>query len=94
MGKAKKLMQDVAATRGAVTFGVFATGDPRIDRESRQRAANIVGLVADVVAKSVRMPDGKPVDVVWTPVLVDGEKQADLVARQFRAAGVDILAAP
>jgi L-fucose isomerase len=41
------------------------------------------------------MPDGKAVEVVWTPVLVDGEKQADLVARQFKAAGVGaIICAP
>jgi len=91
VAKAKRLTEDVAAKRGAVTFGVFATGDPRIDKESRQRAANIVGMVADAVARNVRMPDGKAVQVVWTPVLVDGEKQADLVARQFRAAGVDAL---
>ena len=48
-----------------------------------------------MVAASVRMPDGTPVDVVWTPVLVDGEKQADIVARQFRDAGVDaVVCAP
>ena len=41
------------------------------------------------------MPDGKPVDVVWTPLLVDGEKQADIVGRQFREAGVDaVICAP
>jgi L-fucose isomerase len=74
---------------------VFATGDPRIDEASRKRAANIVGIVANVVARNVRMPDGKAVEVVWTPVLVDGEKQADLVARQFKAAGVGaIICAP
>jgi L-fucose isomerase len=91
VAKAKKLAEDVAAKPGVFTFGVFATGDPRIDEASRKRAANIVGIVADVVAKSVRMPDGKAVEVVWTPVLVDGEKQADLVARQFKAAGVGAL---
>ncbi|MGB3086178.1 MAG: hypothetical protein WBC53_00375, partial [Phycisphaerae bacterium] len=68
-----------------------ATGDPRIDEPSRRRASNIVGLVAEVVAARVKMPDGRPVQVVWTPLLVDGEKQADVVARQFRAAGVDAL---
>ena len=41
------------------------------------------------------MPDGTPVDVVWTPLLVDGEKQADIVGRQFREAGVDaVICAP
>jgi L-fucose isomerase len=95
VAKAKKLAEDVAAKAGAFTFGVFATGDPRIDEESRKRAANVVGIVADVVARGVRMPDGKAVEVVWTPVLVDGEKQADLVARQFKAAGVGaIICAP
>ena len=91
MAKAKRLMDDLEAKPGAVTFGVFATGDPRIDEDSRKRAANIVGMVAEIVAHRVRMPDGKPVQVVWTPVLVDGEKQADVVARQFRQAGVDAL---
>jgi L-fucose isomerase len=37
------------------------------------------------------MPDGMPAKVVWTPVLIDGEQQADLVARQFKDAGVDAL---
>ncbi len=91
MAKAKRLSEKVEAKPGVVTFGVCATGDPRIDEPSRRRASNIVGLVAEVVAARVKMPDGRPVQVVWTPLLVDGEKQADLVARQFRAAGVDAL---
>jgi len=37
------------------------------------------------------MPDGRPARVVWSPILVDGEPQADLVAQQFRKAGVDAL---
>jgi len=36
--KAKKLPQTVQAKAPVVTFGVFATGDPRIDEPSRQRA--------------------------------------------------------
>ena len=92
MAKAKKLADDPAAGKtGTVTFGVFATGDPRIDEASRTRAANVAHLVADLVADRVRMPDGRAVNVVWTPTLVDGEKQADLVARQFKAAGVQAL---
>ncbi len=73
------------------TFGVVGTGDPRIDQESRDRAANIVRTIADLVAEQVRTPDGRLVDVVWTPLLVDGELQADTVGRQFREAGVDAL---
>ena len=71
------------------TIGVVGTGDPRIDQASRDRAANIVKTIADLLAEQVRTPDGQPVDVVWTPLLVDGEPQADAVGRQLREAGVD-----
>jgi len=91
VARAKKLAEDFDARPGAVTFGVFATCDPRIDEPSRKRAANIAGMVADVVAGNVRMPDGRAAEVVWSPILVDGEKQADAVARQFMAAGVQAL---
>ena len=95
MAKAKRLPQSVQAKAPVVTFGVFATGDPRIDQPSRERASHIVQMVADTIAERVRMPDGRPVEVVWTPLLVDGEKQADTVARQFKAAGVQaIVCAP
>jgi len=73
------------------TIGVWATGDPRVDEESRQRCRNIIGMTADIIASRVRMPDGSPVKVVWSPILVDGEKQADMVARQFEAQGVNVL---
>ncbi|MGA2621881.1 MAG: hypothetical protein ABSF26_30130 [Thermoguttaceae bacterium] len=77
------------------TFGVMGTGDPRIDAASRERAANIVGILAEHVAQQVRLPDGRPVDVVWTPLLVDGEQQADAVGRMFRGSGVDaVICAP
>jgi len=91
MAKAKRLSEKVEAKPNIVTFGVFATGDPRIDKPSRRRASNIVQMVADTIAARVRMPDGRAVEVVWTPLLVDGEKQADTVARQFKAAGVSCL---
>jgi len=78
-----------------MTFGVCATCDPRIDRPSRTRARNIVGMVADEIADKVKMPDGSSVKVVWSPVLIDSEPQADVVAQQFRKAGVDaIVCAP
>ena len=91
MIKAKRLSVPRKASGGAVTFGVFAAGDPRIDEPSRQRTVNIIETVADLVASKVRMPDGTPVNVVWSSVLVDGEKQADIVAGQFRDAGVDAI---
>jgi len=95
MSKAKRLPVPRGASGAPVTFGVCATSDPRVDKESRQRCVNIVEMVAEVVAKDVKMPDGNPVDVVWSNVLIDGEKQADIVAQQFRAAGVDaVICAP
>jgi len=94
MAKANRLSGSVSAA-AVFTFGVCATGDPRIDAADRQRAVNIIEMVADVVAKGVTMPDGSPVNVVWSPILIDGEKEADQVARQFRDAKVDaVVCAP
>jgi L-fucose isomerase len=78
----------------APVIGVFAACDPRIDASARERAQNIIGMTAEIVAARVKMPDGSPVPVVWSPVLVDGEKQADIVARQFKEKCVNILVAP
>jgi L-fucose/D-arabinose isomerase len=72
-------------------IGVVATSDPRVDEESRQRCRNIAHLVADRIAGKVRLPDGTAAPVVYTQELVDGERGADVVAQQFREAGVDIL---
>ena len=72
-------------------IGIFATGDPRIDRDSRTRCQNITKMAADVISGSVVLPDKTPVPVVYSSILVDGEAQADIVAQQFRKAGVDIL---
>jgi L-fucose isomerase len=82
------------ATKGepkVPVIGVFATGDPRIDEASRQRCQNIIKMTADTISGKVVLPDKKPVPVVYSTILVDGEKQADIVAEQFRKAGVDIL---
>jgi len=48
-------------------------------------------MIADIIVRRVKMPDGTAVNVVWTPLLIDGEKQADIVARQFRDANVDAV---
>lgn len=72
-------------------IGVFSPCDPRIDKDSRQRAANIVAMGAEILASEIFMPDGTAVPVVYSNILVDGEKQADIVAQQFRQAGVNIL---
>jgi len=79
------------ATPKVPVIGVFATSDPRIDKESRQRCQNIAKMAADVISGSVILPDKTAVTVVYSTVLVDGEAQADIVAQQFRKAGVDIL---
>lgn len=91
MPQARKLSTPDTNRPQAVTFGVCATSDPRVDEEARTRCVNIVEMVADVIANEVLMPDGQPVNVVWSDVLIDGEKQADTVARQFQDAGVDAL---
>lgn len=79
------------ATPKAPVIGVFATSDPRIDQASRTRCQNIAKMAADTISGSVVLPDKTPVPVVYSTVLVDGEAQADIVAQQFRKAGVDIL---
>ncbi len=91
MSQASQLPATSAVKPSVITFGVCAAGDPRIDQESRQRTVNIIHTIADAIAAHVRMPDGTPVNVVWTPVLIDGEKQADIVAQQFKEAGVNAI---
>jgi len=48
-------------------------------------------MAADVLADRVKLPDGSPVTVVYAPILVDGEPQADIVAKQFLDVGVKVL---
>jgi L-fucose/D-arabinose isomerase len=92
MSKATALSDSVSEyERNAPAIGVFVAGDPRIDAESRQRCRNICEMVADTLAERVKLPDGSPARVVWAPILVDGESQADVVARQFQDAGVKVL---
>jgi len=79
------------ATPKVPVIGVFATSDPRIDKASRTRCQNIARMAADRISGSVVMPDKTAVPVVYSTVLIDGEAQADIVAQQFRKAGVDIL---
>jgi len=88
---AKRLPDDATAKPRVPAVGVFATGDPRIDQQSRQRAVNIVEMTANILAERLALPDGTAPQVVYSPVLVDGEPQADAVARQFQAEGVQIL---
>jgi len=89
--KATRLGSGKGTGIGESVIGVFAPCDPRVDRASRDRAANIIRMTADTVAENIRNIDGTPVKVVYSDVLIDGEKQADIVAGQFRDANVNIL---
>ena len=91
MGKAEKIGRGSANASMAPVVGVFATCDPRINAASRKRSQNIVSMVAEVIADRLRMPDGKSPRVVFSDILVDGEVQADQVARQFKSEGVGIM---
>jgi len=87
-----KLLPTIAKpTPQMPTIGVFAPCDPRIDQASRQRSQNIIRMVADAVSGQVTLPDKTAVPVVYSSTLVDSEKQADIVAQQFRQAGVNII---
>jgi L-fucose isomerase len=79
------------ATPKIPVIGVFAASDPRFGQDVRIRSQNIVQMAADTISGSVVLPDKTPVPVVYSTVLIDGEAQADIVAQQFRKAGVDIL---
>ncbi|MFH1904665.1 MAG: hypothetical protein ABIK53_03965 [bacterium] len=89
--KAKELTPVSKANPKTPTIGVFATSDPRIDTASRTRCQNIIDMVANTISGKVYLPDKTPVEVVYSAVLIDGEREADVVAQQFRKAGVDIL---
>jgi len=91
MAKAIRLATEDLPRAKAAVVGVFGPCDFRIDSGSRTRARNIVKMTADVIARAVKLADGTPVKVVYTDLLVDGERQADIAARQFEHAGVNIL---
>ncbi len=91
MARAVSLGKGTQGKPAVPRVGVFAACDPRIDDASRRRAQNIVAMTADVIADRLALPDGTEAPVVYSPVLVDGETQADVVATQFCEAGVNIL---
>ncbi len=89
--QAKRLPNIRKATPKAPVIGVFATSDPRITADDRKRCQNIAKMAADTISGTVLLPDKTPVPVVYSTTLVDGEAQADIVAQQFRKAGVNVL---
>ncbi len=88
---AKCLPENKKPSPNIPVIGVFAPCDPRIDQTSRKRARNIIKIVADTISGQVILPDKTPVPVVYSNILVDSEKQADIAAQQFRNAGVNII---
>jgi L-fucose isomerase len=76
---------------GSITLGVCVPCDPRIDKESRQRAVNIGKTTAGLLAKRLRLPDGSAPDIFYCSLLIDSEKTADSGARELKEAGVEAL---
>ncbi|NCD35357.1 MAG: hypothetical protein EOL87_18365, partial [Spartobacteria bacterium] len=92
MHKATELsMNDSAIPANAVTIGVCAAGDPRIDQPSRERCISIIKKMAGAISDRLDMKCGVDIRVVWSPLLIDGERQADMVAAQFKDAKVDAI---
>lgn len=92
MQKSIQLSENTENISGTgITIGVCAACDPRIDEEARKRTKNIVNKVADIIADKVHTPDGKKIKTVWSPVLIDGESQADIVGAQFKTEGVNMV---
>ena len=89
--KATKLTNREIDKTELPVIGIFATCDPRIDKDSRTRAKNIVKMAANQIAGHVLCPDKKEIPVVYSEILVDGERQADQVSVQFKKAGVNII---
>ena len=89
--KATKLNNREIDKTALPVIGIFATCDPRIDKDSRTRAKNIVKMAANQIAGQVVSPNKKKIPVVYSEILIDGERQADQVSVQFKKAGVSII---
>ncbi|MFH1074088.1 MAG: hypothetical protein V1752_03270, partial [Candidatus Firestonebacteria bacterium] len=90
MNKPTKITSGSSYPKNPV-IGVFATSDPRIDFASRERCKNIIGMVAEKIAANVKLASGEEADVIYSETLVDGEKQADIVAGELKSKGANIL---
>lgn len=75
---------------GAISVGLFAPCDPRIDEPSRQRALNIVEMTGRIL-KRIRLPLGQKLGIYTASRAVQGEADADLVAAEFKKAGVEAI---
>jgi L-fucose isomerase len=68
MTKAQLLKGIKKAEPKSPVIGVFAPCDPRIDKDSRKRAQNIIQLTADTICGKVQLPDKTPVPVVYSDI--------------------------
>lgn len=92
MNQAVRLSERFSETRkSSINIGICAACDPRIDNDARVRTQTIVEKIANKISKSIKVPVNDTVKVVWSPILIDGEKEADEVARQFKSEGVNII---
>ena len=91
MNKARKISGSNLQNSNNVVIGICAACDPRIDEESRTRTLNIVEKIANYIAPKVKLPNNGEVQVVWSSTLIDGEPQADQVANEFKAEGVQVI---
>ncbi len=72
-------------------IGVCAPCDPRVNDTVRVRVRNITKHIADTIENGVCLPDGSKIKVVYTNQTVESELHADIVARQFKDAGVSAI---
>ena len=91
MSKAIELSLPTNNNPDVVTFGICATADPRIDQASRDRTVNIIKRIADTISDRIVMPNGEAANIVYSTELIYGEKEADIVAKQFKEAGVGAI---
>ena len=105
--EAKHLPNIRKATPKVPVIGVFATSDPRIDKDSRIRCQNIVKMAADTISGAVVLPDKTPVPVVysqrysttlglgyaWSPPATRNGRTG-LHPRQWRTKGVLVKSRP
>ena len=89
--QAFKITEGITGKSSLPVIGVFSTGDPRIDNESRLRNRNIIKKVSNSLAELIFLPDKRFANVVYSDILIDGEKQADEVAALFKEHQVNIL---
>ena len=75
----QSIIRNVDISRTETGDWCFFCRRPRIDQESRERCKNIVKMVADTLAENV-----STAEIVYSPILVDSERQADLVAQHLK----------